>query len=174
MVQPILSPLMTVEVPAYFSPSLLPYWGGCAALSWFHHAEARALLLSTAESLTPREPKTSEQSTPRFVYSRCCYPAMSSQCAELSILKSDSKSAAYEAVLKQRSREVWREIGPERMSGLNRRGAVRRFVRGALGYWALSRPCKPQRLLAAVGLAERAGFKLTVHFQMNRRSEVMS
>src|SRR5262249_33953865 len=31
MVQPIPSPLVTVGVPAYFSPSLLPYWGGCAA-----------------------------------------------------------------------------------------------------------------------------------------------
>jgi hypothetical protein len=44
----------------------------------------------------------------------------------------------------------------ERISGLGRLVAVRRFVREARGYWRFHRDKTRQRMLVAIGLAGRA------------------
>jgi hypothetical protein len=85
--------------------------------------------------------------------SRC--RAISCESAEVSRLKNDSKSAAYEF------RTKWAQSGGletnrlrERISGPDGNTAVRSFVRDARSYWALLRARKPRRILVREGLAE--------------------
>ena len=64
------------------------------------------------------------------------YPAIFLQSAEVGVSKNDSKSVAYEFRTKSAQSGGLETNGRrERISGLSRRGAVRRFSREARGYW---------------------------------------
>ena len=99
--------------------------------------------------------KTAAQSTPALDSSRSRFPAIFLQSAEVAVTKSGSKSSAYEFRTKSAQSGGLETNGPrERISGLRRQIAVRRFAREALGYWRFQRGKIQRRTLAAQGLAE--------------------
>ena len=91
---------------------------------------------STDHSPTPRVSKTAAQSTPELARSRSRYSAISLQSAEVAVPKSDSISIAYEFRTKSAKSGGLETNGRrERISGLSRGVAVRRFSRE--GPWLL-------------------------------------
>ena len=77
--------------------------------------------------------------------------------------KRDSKSGPYENRTKSAQSKGLETNGRrERIFGLTRRAAVRRFAREARCYWASMRRPSHQRMLVEPGLAEDMGFEPAV------------
>ena len=100
-------------------------------------------------------PKAAARSTPALDSSCPRCREISCESAEVCITKSDSKSVAYEFRTKSAQSGGLETNGRrERISGLGRCVAVRRFVREARGYWASMRA---QQSAEHVGLGRTGG-----------------